>query len=111
MKAGTAAWSAHSTSCPATQVTHVNRSPRVVTVPAHGVPPGAVTAGQVETNPSVAGATSSAPPHVPSGPPHARQIAALARAAADAIAAPARPSLGSGHGFACAPEPRDAQQV
>src|SRR5262245_31908986 len=108
-KAGTAARSAHWLSCSATHVTQVTRSPSVATGPLHDAPSGTATAGQLLAKPSADGARSSGPPHARSAPPHALQSRSVARATAAAIAGPAFPSPGSGHGFACTSLARASQ--
>src|SRR5262249_29374324 len=108
-KAGAAARSAHWLSCSATHVTQVTRSASVATGPLHDAPSGTATAGQLLAKPSADGARSSGPPHAWSRPPHALQSRSEARATAVAIAGPAFPSPGSGHGFACAPLARASQ--
>src|SRR5206468_4123965 len=94
---------------PATQSTQATRPARSATGLAHVSPLGVATFGHVAANPMSLGVKSPAPSHVPSAPPHARQMWRTLRASALSSSGCVEPSPG-GHDVINAPAIRLSQQ-
>src|SRR5438046_4198083 len=79
--------------------------------PAHEVPPGGVTLGQLAGRPTSAAVASPLPLQARSAPPQARQIAVTFFSSARARTFAALPSPGTGQAFECWPRSRASQHL